>query len=128
MEEPHSLGHLQELDVELRPWVVSGHNCPPLLKVSEERLLQVGGHHGEVLPVAELAEIAVGEYPQQLCRVHGLHIAELCETVTAEFVRVEEGREATFKVEGLILKALEEVASDIGLDGMLCVVRRWWWG
>lgn len=79
-------------------------------------------HDGEVLLGAELAEVARGQDPQELDGVHGLHVLVLGEAVAAELVGAEEGGEGAVHVEGLVVEALEDLAADVGLEGVLGVV------
>nr|GMD14116.1 hypothetical protein Iba_chr07bCG3310 [Ipomoea batatas] len=66
MQQPHGLGHPQELAVELRPGVFSGQHVAALLHVPEQRLLHLGVHHREEFLEAEVAETAGGQNPQKL--------------------------------------------------------------
>lgn len=122
VQQPHRLGQLQELPVELSPGVVSGQNLAPLFQISEQRLLHLGVDYRQEFLEAEAPEAAGWEYPQELHRIHGFHVAVLRETLAPVLVRVEEGGEAAVHVECLVVEPLEHLAVHVRLQCVLCVV------
>ncbi|KAJ6777719.1 hypothetical protein OIU74_001653 [Salix koriyanagi] len=74
----------------------------------------------------------VGKIPRSSMGGHGLHITVLRKTVMTELVQVEKRGEVSIHLEGFMVKALEDLARNVGphsIFGMVacCLRRRWEW-
>ena len=77
----------------------------------------------KVLRGAESAKMACWQDSKELSRIHGLHVSELGEAITAKLIRVEEGGEAAIHVESLVVEPLEDFLGDVGFNGIFGMVR-----
>lgn len=78
-------------------------------------------HNGEILLETKVSEATSRQDGEEFDGVHGLHVSVLSEAVSTVLVRVENGGEAPVHVECLVVEALEDLAVDVGLKGILSV-------
>lgn len=122
MKQPDGLGQPQELSIKLTPWMAASEYLLALLQVSEQGLLHFRMNNFQVLLGAEFAKMTSWQDSKKFNGVHGLHITILSKAVTAELVWVEKRGEASIHVEGFMVKALEDLARNVGLQSILGMV------